>query len=48
MNIFVIKNWYHYDLNFKIINYLKTNNNNIDNKEKLKKRIEYDFKLKLD
>jgi len=47
MNIFVIQNWYHYDLNKKIINYLKTNKSK-NAKQILKERIDYDFKFKIE
>jgi hypothetical protein len=46
MNIFVIKNWYHYDLNREIINYLNIKKNKTNSK--VKERMDYDFKLKIE
>ena len=50
MNKFMILNWYHYDLNYKIINFLKEkkqNKSKIKNKNYVKNRMELDFRLKI-
>ena len=46
MNIFVKKNWYHFDLNKQILNNLKSHSKN-ENKYFIKERMEKDFKLKI-
>ena len=46
MNIFVKKNWYHFDLNKQIINHLKSNKK-IDIKYYIKNRMDHDFRLKI-
>ena len=48
MNKFIITNWYIYDLNFNIYNYLKNKykkNFKKENKEKIINRISKDYKL---
>lgn len=49
MNRFIILNWYHYDLNYRIINYLRNDKKikKIDKKKINKERMEFDFKLKV-
>jgi len=46
MNIFIKRNWYHFDLNKEIINNLKSNKK-IDIKYKIKNRMDNDFNLKI-
>lgn len=48
MNKFIITNWYHYDLNFNIYNYLKIKykkNLKKEKKGKIINRISKDYKL---
>ena len=47
MNIFFMKNWYHFDLNQEIINYMKKEETK-SKKDKIKSRMDKDFKLKID
>ena len=49
MNEFIMLNWYHYDLNYKIIKIIKNNNNKkkISIKSKIYDRIQNDFQLKI-
>lgn len=46
MNIFVKKNWYHFDLNKEIITNLKSIEK-IEIKYNIKNRMDNDFKLKI-
>ena len=46
MNIFVKKNWYHFDLNKQIINHLKSSEKE-DYKYYIKIRMDKDFILKI-
>ena len=45
MNEFIMLNWYHFDLNYKIINQLKKKKINKIYKQLIKYRIDKDFKL---
>ena len=50
MNEFIMLNWYHFDLNYKIIKIIKDRKINItkkSNKRNLVDRIKYDFQLKI-
>ena len=48
MNEFIMLNWYHFDLNYRIINQLKRQKIKKENyKRKIKHRIDKDFKLKI-
>ena len=49
MNEFIMFNWYHYDLNYDIINILKSKIKKKINKDKIiiKNRIDMDFNLKI-
>ena len=48
MNEFIMLNWYHFDLNYKIINYLKKRQSiKSDYKKITKNRMDQDFKLKI-
>lgn len=47
MNEFIMLNWYHFDLNYKIINQLKKQKCKKNYKEQIKYRIDKDFKLKI-
>ena len=50
MNEFIMLNWYHYDLNFNLINNLKTKkeaSKELSIKESIKRRMFYDFSLKI-
>ena len=49
MNEFIMLNWYHYDLNINIINNLrkKITNHEDSTKEIIKRRMFYDFTLKI-
>ena len=46
MNEFIMLNWYHFDLNYKIINQLKKKKIKKNYKEQIKYRLDKDFKLK--
>lgn len=46
MNEFIMLNWYHFDLNYKIINQLKKLKIKKKYKEQIKYRLDKDFKLK--
>ncbi len=48
MNEFIMLNWYHFDLNYKIIKIIRKNKPNIISKKKtILDRIQNDFQLKI-
>lgn len=47
MNEFIMLNWYHFDLNYKIINILKNNKKSTSKKYIIYDRIQNDFQLKI-
>ena len=48
MNEFIMLNWYHFDLNYKIIKIIKKNKSDIISKKKtMLDRIQNDFQLKI-
>lgn len=47
MNEFIMLNWHQFDLNYKIINQLKTKKTKKKHRDEIKYRIDKDFRLNI-